>query len=73
MKWLWRYTEEDAVPWKEVIVANYGELNPWCTKITSKPYGSGIPTKLKCFTWLVIKRACLTQESSTEETQATGP
>ncbi|WMV31780.1 hypothetical protein MTR67_025165 [Solanum verrucosum] len=42
MKWLWRYTEEDAALWKEVIVAKYGELNSWCTKITSEPYGVGV-------------------------------
>lgn len=42
MKWLWRYTEEDAALSKEVIVAKYGELNPWCTKITSEPYGVGV-------------------------------
>ena len=42
MKWLWRYIEEDAALWKEVIVAKYAELNPWCTKITSEPYGVGV-------------------------------
>ena len=42
MEWLWRYTEEDAALWKEVIVAKYGEPNPWCTKITSGPYGVGV-------------------------------
>ncbi|WMV24199.1 hypothetical protein MTR67_017584 [Solanum verrucosum] len=49
MKWLWRYTEEDAALWKEVIVAKYGELNPWCTKITSEPYGGGGETNNHLF------------------------
>ena len=42
MKCLWRYTEEDATLWKEFIVAKYGELNPYCTKITYGPYGVGL-------------------------------
>ncbi|WMV11771.1 hypothetical protein MTR67_005156 [Solanum verrucosum] len=40
-KWLWRYTEERNALWKEVIIAKYGELNPWCTEITTEPYGVG--------------------------------
>ncbi|WMV11987.1 hypothetical protein MTR67_005372 [Solanum verrucosum] len=40
-KWLWRYTEERNSLWKEVIIAKYGELNPWCTEITTEPYGVG--------------------------------
>jgi len=42
MKWLWRYTSEEGTLWKEVIVAKYGELNPWCTEIVSEPYGWGV-------------------------------
>ncbi|KAG5627257.1 hypothetical protein H5410_012475 [Solanum commersonii] len=126
-------------PWKEVLIAKYGELSPWCIENATEPYGvcvennqklvatdgrkyiikvgmvtkldfgrmanrdetisfrillndcialdgvfmhtkeacrcwlaskyhwnyfwkSDIPTKAKCFTGLVIKRACLTQE-----------
>ncbi|WMV41703.1 hypothetical protein MTR67_035088 [Solanum verrucosum] len=40
-KWLWRYTEERNSLWKEVIIAKYGELNPWCTETTTEPYGVG--------------------------------
>ncbi|KAG5616435.1 hypothetical protein H5410_016259 [Solanum commersonii] len=40
-KWLWRYTEERNALWKEVIIAKYGELNPWCTENTTEPYGVG--------------------------------
>ncbi|WMV55343.1 hypothetical protein MTR67_048728 [Solanum verrucosum] len=40
-KWLWKYTEERNSLWKEVIIAKYGELNPWCTEITTEPYGVG--------------------------------
>ncbi|CAN4120469.1 unnamed protein product [Withania somnifera] len=39
MKWLWRYTSKERALSKEVIVAKYGELNPWCTETVSDPYG----------------------------------
>ena len=39
MRWLWRYTSEEGTLWKEVIVANYGKLNPLCTEIVSEHYG----------------------------------
>lgn len=35
MKWLWRYN----ALWKEVIMAKFGGLNPWCTKTVTEPYG----------------------------------
>lgn len=34
---------------------------------------SDIPTKVKCFTWLVIKRACLTQEVPQKKGKQLGP
>lgn len=36
MKWLWRYINEERALWKEVIIAKYGELNPWCSEMVSK-------------------------------------
>ncbi|WMV54009.1 hypothetical protein MTR67_047394 [Solanum verrucosum] len=39
MKWLWSYIGEERALWKEVIVAKYGELDPWCTKTVYEPYG----------------------------------
>ncbi|WMV09473.1 hypothetical protein MTR67_002858 [Solanum verrucosum] len=42
MKWLWRYTGEERALWKEIIVAKYGELNPWCIENVSEPYGVGV-------------------------------
>ena len=42
MKWLWRYAGEERALWKEVIVAKYGEINPWCTENVSEPYGVGV-------------------------------
>ncbi|KAF3647188.1 putative TMV resistance protein N-like [Capsicum annuum] len=37
MKWLWRYNEEGEALWREVIIAKYGEMSPWCTKSTNEP------------------------------------
>ena len=42
MKWLWRYAGEERALWKEVIVAKYGEIKPWCTENVSEPYGVGV-------------------------------
>ena len=58
MEWLWRYTEEDAALWKEVIVAKYGEPNPWCTKITSGPYGVGVWRTIRNL-WPQMEKICI--------------
>ncbi|XP_059308767.1 uncharacterized protein LOC132059938 [Lycium ferocissimum] len=42
MKWLWRYNEQGQALWKEVIKSKYGELNPWCSNVSSNPYGAGV-------------------------------
>lgn len=36
MKLLWRYINEERALWKEAIMANYGELNLWCSEIVKK-------------------------------------
>lgn len=38
----WRYSQENAVLQKEIITANYGRLNHWCTKPVRAPHGTGI-------------------------------
>lgn len=47
MKWLWRYNEEDIAIQKEVTVAKFGELNPWCTEIVTEPFGVGVWRKIR--------------------------
>ncbi|KAG5611057.1 hypothetical protein H5410_022338 [Solanum commersonii] len=39
--WLWRYISKERAIWKEVIVAKYGELNPWVSETVSMPFGLG--------------------------------
>jgi len=65
-------TEADGIRWKhnsdgklsvrrlykrEIMAHSGGILGPW-----KQIWKGNIPTKVKCFTWLVIRRACLTQE-----------
>lgn len=41
MKWLWKYSQEDQVLWKEVVTAKHGIKNHWCTKVSRTPFGVG--------------------------------
>uniref|UniRef100_A0A1U7V1A2 Uncharacterized protein LOC104212559 n=1 Tax=Nicotiana sylvestris TaxID=4096 RepID=A0A1U7V1A2_NICSY len=42
MKWHWRFNQDDAGLWKEVIITKYGRLNHWCTNRIRTPYGTGL-------------------------------
>ncbi|WMV29916.1 hypothetical protein MTR67_023301 [Solanum verrucosum] len=42
LKWLWRYNGEDHALWREVIRHKFGELNPWCTNVSTDTYGVGV-------------------------------
>nr|XP_016481281.1 PREDICTED: uncharacterized protein LOC107802323 [Nicotiana tabacum] len=42
MKWHWRYNQEDAGLWKEIVQAKYGATSHWCTNAIRTPYGSGL-------------------------------
>ncbi|CAN4081537.1 unnamed protein product [Withania somnifera] len=42
MKWLWRYNQEHASLWKEVVQAKHGFTNHWCTKVDRTPHGTGL-------------------------------
>jgi len=46
-KWLCRYINEERTLWKEVIVAKYGELNPWVSETVSMPYGWGVRRSIR--------------------------
>ncbi|WMV07424.1 hypothetical protein MTR67_000809 [Solanum verrucosum] len=41
MKWLWRYNRKDHALWREVIRHKFGELNPWCTNVSTDTDGVG--------------------------------
>ncbi|KAF3625975.1 putative ethylene-responsive transcription factor-like [Capsicum annuum] len=40
MKWHWRFIQEDADLWKEVLVAKHGTKSQWSTKQSTLPYGT---------------------------------
>lgn len=40
MKWHWRYNQEEAGFWKEIIQAKYGTSSHWCTNVVRTPYGT---------------------------------
>jgi len=42
MKWLWRYTQEEHVLWKDVVSAKHGIQSHWCTSLSKAPYGVGV-------------------------------
>lgn len=42
IKWLWRYTREEQISWREIIIAKHGALNHWRSKLSDEPYGVGV-------------------------------
>lgn len=47
MKWLWKFTNEEGVLWRDVITAKYGMEDRWMTKMVSTPYN--------CIVWRAIR------------------
>lgn len=41
-KWLWRYTNEEKILWRNVVVSKYGEQDCRKTKEVIGPYGCGL-------------------------------
>ncbi|XP_060217918.1 putative acyl-activating enzyme 19 isoform X2 [Lycium barbarum] len=42
MKWHWRFNQDDAGLWKEIIQAKYGSTSHWCSNPILTPYGTGL-------------------------------
>lgn len=39
MKWLWKFSNEDNMLWKDVISAKYGMEDAWMTHMVTIAYG----------------------------------
>ncbi|WMV55131.1 hypothetical protein MTR67_048516 [Solanum verrucosum] len=55
VKWIWRYNREDHALWREVIRHNFGELNPWCTNMSTDTNGVGVWKTIRAL-WPKLER-----------------
>lgn len=53
MKWLWRCTKERTL-WRNIIVTEFGGLNPWCSNFVSDPYGMAVWRTIRNF-WPLVE------------------
>ncbi|WMV28917.1 hypothetical protein MTR67_022302 [Solanum verrucosum] len=49
MKWLWRYGQNEAGYWKEIIKAKHGIHDHWRPKMSKDPHGVGVWKHLSSF------------------------
>lgn len=74
-------TTANAMCWKHSSAGRFSVMRIYKWEIKRQPGGKAgpwykvwsclIPTKVRCFTWLVVRKACLTHEAPTEKGNTT--